>query len=144
VLDAPVVFVGNNSTQRENASIITRIWVLPISSEVRGPMWSICRLSNGLQDAQVNGCVLMRIFSRLMTLQHGHWRMNWVIVRSMIVRSLRNSLHFYKPQWSTLELCTAAICLKKHRVCSLTCTVRTIHTAHCTYSTCSLFPSFRC
>ena len=24
---APVVFVGNSSTQRENASIITRIWV---------------------------------------------------------------------------------------------------------------------
>ena len=25
--DVPVVFVGNSSTQRENASIITRIWV---------------------------------------------------------------------------------------------------------------------
>ena len=46
--DAPVVFVGNSSTQRENASIITRIWVLPLSSDGRGPMWSICRLSNGL------------------------------------------------------------------------------------------------
>ena len=27
VLDAPEDFVGNNSTQRVNASIITRIWV---------------------------------------------------------------------------------------------------------------------
>ena len=40
--DAPVVFVGNSSTQREKASIITRIWVLPLSSDGRGPMWSMC------------------------------------------------------------------------------------------------------
>ena len=45
----------------------------------------------------MKGCVLMRIFSRLITWQHGHWRMNWVIVRSVIVGSLRNSLHFCKP-----------------------------------------------
>ena len=66
----------------------------------------------GLYDAHVNGCVLMRILSRLMTWQHGHWRMNWVIVRSVIVGSLRRSLHFSKPQWPTMELCTVAICLK--------------------------------
>ena len=66
--DAPVVFVGNSSTQREKASIITRIWVLPLSSD-----------GLGLYDAHVKGCVLMRILSRLMTWQHGHWRMNWVI-----------------------------------------------------------------
>jgi hypothetical protein len=30
----------------------------------------------------------MRIFSRLMTGQHGHGRMDWVIVRSVIVGSL--------------------------------------------------------
>ena len=58
----------------------------------------------------MKGCVLMRILSRLMTWQHGHWRMNWVIVRSVIVGSLRRSLHFSKPQWPTMELCTAAIC----------------------------------
>ncbi len=88
--EAPVVLVGK------------RMWELPLSSTGRGPMWSKCRLSNGLQDAQ----------NRLITWQHWHWRMNWVIVRSVIVGSLRNSLHFRKPQWPTMELCTAAICLK--------------------------------
>ncbi len=43
--DAPVVLVGNNSTHE---SIITKIWVLPLSSAGKWPMWSIWRLSNGL------------------------------------------------------------------------------------------------
>jgi hypothetical protein len=44
--EAPVVLVGNNSTHLENASIIIRMWAL--SSTGRGPMWSMCRLSNRL------------------------------------------------------------------------------------------------
>ena len=66
-------------------------------------------------DAQVNGCILTRNFRRLITWQHGHWRMNWVIMRSVIVGSLRNSLHFWRPRWPTMELCTAAMCLSSHR-----------------------------
>ena len=48
-------------------------------------------------------------FSRLMTWQHGHWRMNWVIVRSVIVGSLRCSLHFYNTWRPTMELCTFSL-----------------------------------
>ena len=63
----------------------------------------------GLCDAHVNGCVLMKILSRLMTLQYGHWRMNWVIVRSVILGSLRRSLHFSKLRAVTWDLVTYRI-----------------------------------
>ena len=45
---AVVVFVGNNSTHLEKASMITSIYSLPWESLVRGPIWSRWSTSNGL------------------------------------------------------------------------------------------------
>jgi len=54
-----VDLVGNNSTHRENASIMISMYSLPWASAGRGPIWSKWITSNGLYDAHVEGCVLV-------------------------------------------------------------------------------------
>ena len=60
-----VVLVGYSSTHRENASMITKMNMLPCTSGRNGPMWSKWRTSKGYYDAHVNGRVLMVILRRL-------------------------------------------------------------------------------
>ena len=84
--DEPVVLVGNNSTRLENASIITRMWELPLSSTGTGPLWSMWIVRC---DSE-----WMR---RLMTWQPGHC---WVIVRSDRWRTLFTSVDPSGQPWS--------------------------------------------
>ena len=98
-----VDLVGNSSIHLEKASMMTSMYSLPCASFVKGPMWSKWRTSNGLYEAQVNRWVLICTLILFITWHAGHWRMNSLIIRSVIPRSPRRR-QMSNPQWPTREL----------------------------------------